>query len=405
MKFWFAAVVTLAAGSVFGLDWHRWRGPDLNGISKETGWSANWPKEGPKQLWRASVGMGFSSMSVSGGRVYTMGNQSNKDTVHCFDAATGKEIWKHTYAEDLDPRYYEGGTSGTPTVDGGTVYTLSRKGKLFALDAASGKVLWQKNIPDELQAAIPEWGFAGSPLVFEDLLILNVGTHGAAVEKASGNPVWSTGREASGYSTPVIFDSKGRKAVAIFGARALTARDAKNGKEIWTFPWKTSYDVNAADPIFHGDKVFISSGYRSGGALLKLKDEPSVVWKSQNMHNQLNSSVLIDGHLYGCSGQNGHAGDLRCVEFDTGQVKWTEPSAGLGALMAADGKLIVLSEKGELIIAEATPEKFRPLARAQVLGGKCWTTPVLANGRIYCRNGQGTLVCVDVAERAVAARN
>jgi outer membrane protein assembly factor BamB len=150
--------------------------------------------------------------------------------------------------------------------------------------------------------------------------------------------------------------------------------------------------------------MFVSSGYRTGGALLDVAaGRPSVVWKNQNMHNQLNACVLIKDHLYGTSGQSGHTGDLRCVDFNTGEVKWKEDTAGLGALMAAGGKLIVLGEKGELIIAEATPEKFKPLARAQVLGGKCWTTPVLSNGRIYCRNSQGALVCVDVSAKPLAA--
>lgn len=404
MKLLFVAIVSLLAHQGLALDWYRWRGPDLNGISKETGWTTAWPKEGPRQLWKANVGLGFSSMSVSEGRVYTMGNRNDQDTVYCFDAASGNEVWKHTYEEPLDPRYYEGGTSGTPTVDGHTVYTLSRKGNLFALEAATGKVQWSKNIAKEFGVAIPEWGFAGSPLVEGDLLILNAGTQGTALNKRTGARVWSTGKNRCGYSTPVPFDAKGRRAVVLFGGQHLAAIEVKTGKEIWTFPWKTSYDVNAADPIIAGDKMFVSSGYRTGGALLDLTGgRPSVVWKNQNMHNQLNACVLINGYLYGTSGQSGHAGDLRCVDFKTGDVKWKEASAGLGALMAADGKLIVLSEKGELIIAEATPEKFKPLARAQVLGGKCWTTPVLSHGRIYCRNSQGALVCVDVSGKMIAA--
>jgi outer membrane protein assembly factor BamB len=399
-----AAVIGLLTWECLGVDWYRWRGPDLNGISKETGWTTVWPKEGPKQLWRADAGLGFSSMSVSEGRLYTMGNKNNQDTVYCFDAATGTETWKHSYQEPLDAHYYDGGTSSTPTVDGDTAYTLSRKGNLLAFEAATGKVRWSKNIAKELGVAVPEWGFAGSPLVEGDLLILNAGTQGAALNKKTGVPVWKTGKNACGYSTPVPFDVNGRRAVVLFGAQHLAAIEMKCGKEIWTFPWRTSYDVNAADPIISGNKMFVSSGYRTGGAVLDIRGgRPSVVWKNQNMHNQLNACVLINGHLYGTSGQSGHAGDLRCVDFNTGDVKWKEPSAGLGALMAADGKLIVLSEKGELIVAEATPDKFKPLARAQVLGGKCWTTPVLSNGRIYCRNSHGALVCMDVSGKTVTA--
>ena len=172
---------------------------------------------------------------------------------------------------------------------------------------------------------------------------------------------------------------------------------------LWELPWKTEYDVNAADPIVTGDQMFPSSGYRKGGALLKLNGEPKTVWASQNMHNQLNSSVLIDEHLYGVSGQSGHGADLRCVEVATAKVLWTEKSAGFGALMAADGKLIVLSEKGELFLLRGEAREVRGAGESAVLGGKCWTAPVLSNGRIYCPKRQGNLVCLDVAEKQIAA--
>lgn len=394
-----ASVILCCAPSLKAapFDWYRWRGPDLNGISKETGWQFEWPAEGPKQLWKASVGTGFSSMAVSEGRVYTMGNQNGKESVWCLDAETGKEIWRHTYDAPLDPNLYEGGPNATPAVDGKVVYTLSRKGHLFSFEAVTGKILWNKNVATELSAKLPEWGLSGSPLVEGDLVVLNAGTHGSAFDKKNGRLVWSTGKEATGFATPVPLDMGGQRCVAIFGAKALAALDVKTGRELWRFPWKTSYDINAADPIIAGDLIFVSSGYGTGGGLIRLTGgKPTAVWQNKNMHNQLNSSVLIKGHLYGISGQSGHGGDLRCVELATGTLKWKEPSAGLGSLMAADGKLIVLGEKGELIIAEADPTAFKPISRAQVLGGRCWTAPVLSNGRIFCRNAQGTLVCLDV---------
>src|SRR5581483_9513255 len=172
-------------------DWFRWRGPDLNGISKETGWLAKWPDEGPKQLWKASVGTGFSSMSVSHGHLYTMGNDGkDTDTVFCFDAVTGADVWKYSYPCALDPKFYEGGTSSTPIVDGDRVYTLSRKGDLFCLNAANGHVVWSKNVHSDFGNEIPTWGFAGSPLVEGDLLILNVGTAGTALDKKTGKVIW-----------------------------------------------------------------------------------------------------------------------------------------------------------------------------------------------------------------------
>ena len=236
-----------------GVDWHRWRGPELDGISREKGWSITWPAEGPKRLWKASVGIGFSSVSVANGRAYTMGNAGDKDTVFCFDAATGATIWKHTYDCELDPRYYDGGPSTTPTVDGEKVYTLSRKGHAFCFDAASGKIAWQKNVNDELGLAIfkentPEWGYSGSPLVVGEKLILNVGTSGAAFDKTSGKLLWSTGKLLSGYSTHVPFNAGAEQYLAVFGAKGAHGVALKDGKLLWDFPFETSYDVNAADP-------------------------------------------------------------------------------------------------------------------------------------------------------------
>lgn len=394
--------------SASAIDWYRWRGPDLNGISREAGWSTNWPKEGPKQLWKASVGIGFSSMAVSGRRVFTIGNAEGTDTVFCFDAETGKELWKHSYACPLDAKYYEGGPGSTPTVDGEKVFTLSKRGHLFCLEAASGKVVWQKNLLEELGVKKPEWGFASSPLVERDLLILNLGEAGTAVDKQTGKVVWTSGKDIAGYATAIPLAHSAERTVAIFSGKALVGVRGNDGKELWRYPWVERWNINAADPIPMENQLFIST-FGRGCALLRLSTAatPTVVWENKNMGNHFNSCVLVDNHIYGIDGNTDQSEkDLRCLDAKSGTVKWQYKGLGLGSLMAADGKLIVLSERGELVIAEASPKSFRPIARAQVLGGKCWTPPVLANGRIYCRNAQGALVCVDVkgAQVTQAAR-
>ena len=378
-------------------DWPRWRGPDCNGISKETGWSASWPQEGPKQLWKTSVGTGFSSVAVSNGRLYTLGNKGGTETLYCLDAGSGKEQWKYSYPCPMDPNLYEGGPNATPAVDGNTVYSFSRKGHVFALDAGTGKVLWSKNVHDELGVKIPEWGFSGSPLVEGKLLIINAGPAGLGLDRAGGQVVWSSGKESAGYSSPVPLTHGVARGVLLFSTKALSAVNAQTGRLLWRHPWPTSYGVNAADPVLIGDKIFISSGYNQGCALLRMNDKGvSVIWQNKNLRNHFNSSVAIGDRIYGFD----ESPQLKCLELAAGNVGWTESGLGKGSLIGADGKLIVLGEKGELVIADASAAAFKPLARAQVLGGKCWTSPVLANGKIYCRNARGDLVCMDVSGKA-----
>jgi outer membrane protein assembly factor BamB len=395
-KTWLFSIfaVLFLATSTHAADWYRWRGPDLNGISRETGWLAKWPDNGPNQLWKASLGAGCSSISVSRGRAYTMGNiEGGFDVVYCLDAATGKLIWRHSYLCDLDPKNFEGGPAATPAVDGDRVYTFSRKGDLLCLDAAYGRIIWAKNVSQDLGCKSPDWGFAGSPLVEGGLVILNAGSAGTAFDKTTGNLAWSSGRGKPGYATPVSFDNGGQRPVAIFGLDALHVINPTNGKSLWNFPWKSPFDINAADPVISSNKLFLSSGYGHGCALIDDRGEPRVYWQNKNLQIRLNNAILWNGYIYSAD-QNG---ELKCVSWDTGEIKWTDKTFGEGSLIIADGKIIGLSERGELMVADPTPAGFKPISRVQVLGGKCRTLPVLANGRIYCRNAKGDLVCLDVA--------
>jgi outer membrane protein assembly factor BamB len=399
--FVFAAVTCslLSAAPLRAADWPRWRGPDANGISKETGWQSNWPDEGPKRLWKASVGTGFSSITVSQNRAYTMGNSDDADTVYCFDATTGATIWKHSYPSKLDPKYYEGGTSATPTVDGDRVYTMSKTSEMFCLDAAKGTVMWSRNIREATGAAVPTWGFAGSALVQGDRLILNIGKAGTALDKQTGKVLWTSGTNICGYATPVPFTSGKEQRVAIFSWQTLEVVRVADGKSIWSHPWKTLYDINASDPIIAGDQVFISSGCGHGDALLKITDDtPSVVWENKDLQTHFASCIAWQGCVYGVH-DGGEKSELRCLDWNTGALKWSNAEFGKGSITMADGKLIGLSDKGQLIVAEPSPKEFKVISRAQVLGGKCWTVPALANGKIYCRNAKGDVVCLDVSAK------
>ena len=389
----------LSLGTISAADWPRFRGPNLDGLSKETNWSSTALNGDPKILWRAKIGTGFSSFAVADGRVFTSGNTTNLETLFCFAADTGKELWKSSYPEPLDPHNYDGGPSATPTVEGDTVFQISRKGWLLAADAATGAIRWQTNAAVATGAGIPQWGFSGSPLVYGDLLVVNVGTHGSAFNRTDGTLVWTTGTNASGYTTPLPFELRGKKGLALFGAKELAAVEPLTGELQWSYPWKALYDINAADPVFHGSTMFITSGPGQGGALIDLSSgEPKQVWLNRNMDAQFAPPILINGHLYGISGASGKSAEngLACVELATGKLMWKEKSVKFGALSAAGDKLIIIGETGELVVAEANPNKFVAVARAQVLGGRCWTTPVLSRGLVYVRNSRGDVACVDV---------
>ena len=348
------------------------------------------------------MGLGFSSVVVSGGKAVTAGHANETDTVFCFDALTGKELWKHSYPADLGDKYYEGGTTGTATFEGERVFWLSRWGDLFCFDAATGKIVWNRQLQKEEEAQVPTWGFTGAPTVLGDVLILNIGEAGMAVEKNTGKTVWASAKKDAGYSTPLPLQRGGKWEVLIANSEAYLAVDPSNGKELWRMKWLTQYGVNAADPVPIGDRIFISSGYGKGAALFKpaAGGEPQVIWKSKVLRTQLNPPVLVGTYLYGVDGDTTDKAPLKCVEAETGTEKWKVPGFGSGAVSVADGKLIALSATGELIVAPASADGFKPTARAQVLGGKCWTVPVLANGLVYCRNSRGDIIAVDLRKKS-----
>jgi len=386
-------------------DWPNFRGPDHNGISSEKGWLVKWPADGPKKLWKASIGLGYASITVAQGRAYATGNAGDVATLYCFDAETGSNLWKFSCANQILNDYSKpkgmGGTSGSPSIDGDWIYLMSGNGCLFALETQSGAIIWSNNLVEELGLTKEHWGFTGSPLVQDNLLVLDVGGSGTAVDKVTGKVVWTSDKAISGYSTPVPWSFNGTSAFAVLSVDTARGVETKSGKLIWSFPFKTQNNLNITDVIISNNCLFVSAGYSHGGVMARLDGTNATpVWTNQTFANHINTSVLLDGYLYGVAGMVNSAGalaaTLQCIEFATGVQKWSFAGLGGGGLIVADHKVLMLSDTGELVVGDASPTPFAPISRARVLGEWCWTAPTLANGRIYCRNNQGDLVCLDV---------
>lgn len=393
----FLALIPLSAvGVTQADDWPTWRGVRRDGISTETNWTTNWGTEGPKIRWRRNIGTGFSSIVVSRGKAISLGNQDDTDSLFCLDVENGNTLWRYDYAAPLDDNNFDGGPTSTPTVDDNRVYILSRTGNLVCLDFESGKVNWTKNLPEEAGVEIPGWGFASSPVVVDSYLILNVGQSGMKLDKMTGEVVWQSEGE-SAYMTPLAIEVGGKNWLVIASGKFYQGIDRETGEQLWKQRWLTNFGCNAADPIFHEGKLFISSGYNRGSALLDLTSEsPQILWESKEYQNQWSSSILLNGFLYGVDGNDTGDRFFKCLDFSTGEVRWSIDGLGSASVIAAANKLIILSDQGELVVAEASPEKFEPIARGSILSGKCWTTPVLANGHLFARNAAGELVCVDL---------
>ncbi|MCW8133920.1 MAG: PQQ-like beta-propeller repeat protein, partial [Planctomycetota bacterium] len=270
-----------------------------------------------------------------------------------------------------------------------------RKGHIFCLDAAKGAVVWQADAK-QLGVRNPTWDLSGSPLLYGNLVIYNLNASGVALEKTTGKVAWKSAAGAPGYATPVPFDINGMKGVCIFGANQVCGINPADGKVGWSFPWQSSHNVAAVDPVFFGDKVFISTGYGVGCAGLQIAGgQAKKLWQNKEISAHISNGIGQNGVVYGIDGQTG-GNSLKCLEIATGAVKWTQNGVG-GTMIMVDGKLVILSTGGNLTVAEATPAGYKQLASAKVMGGTCWTQPTFVNGKLFARNKEGDLVCLNLS--------
>lgn len=379
-------------------EWHQWRGPKRDGISRETNLLTNWPSSGVPLLWKVPGGDGFSSLAVSEGRLYTMVDRDGAEWVICLDTETGMELWKVRSADSY--KEYQGGNGprSTPTIDQERVYTLGATGALFCLDKKSGKVEWQRNILQDFGAENLHWGTSTSPLVEGELLLVNVGAPGASVvafNKHNGEVVWKTLDDIAGYSSPIAITVDGVREIVFFGGKSIFGVSPQDGSLHWRHPWMTLSEMNIATPIFSDPYLFVASGRGTGSGVFRLgrngdSVKADVVWSDTIMQNHFNSCVLIEGHVYGFDNSI-----LKCVRLEDGETVWADRSVGKGALIAAQGHLFIVGERGMVGVAEASPEAYREVGRMQVLEYKSWTPPALSGGKLFIRD-QKNIACLDL---------
>lgn len=395
-------LLVVASGSVRADDWPRWLGPFGNGSSKETGLKLTWDEKGPKKLWEAEGGEGYSTIAVADGRAITLVQRGGKEIAVAFDAKTGSPLWQTPIAPGFKNSYGNGPRS-TPTIDGDLVFVQSVSGNLACLRAKDGGFVWDKNLLTTFGGKNISWGLSASPIVDGDLVFTIPGGKGAGVaafEKTTGKLAWKVGDDKAAYASPTIATVGGKKQVVFFTAPGLVGVDPSSGKELWRMGWKTEFDCNICTPIAIGEKLFVSSGESVGCAMLQLKADspPDVVWESRGkkgvMTNYWANAVVHNKHLYGLSGEFDKRIDLNCVDAETGKLVWSKAGTGKGALLLAQDHLIFTTKTGDLVVAKADPTSYQEVSRATVLGENR-TSPTLSNRRLYVRDLK-KIVCFDL---------
>ncbi len=384
-------------------DWPQWRGPNRDGISKETGLLKQWPAEGPPIAWKATgAGRGYSSMSIAGGRMYTMGLRGDREYVIAFDTSTGKEAWAVAHGGAYRDSRGDG-PRGTPTVDGDRLYALGGNGDLSCLDARTGRSIWAMNILQKFGGENISWGISESPLVIGDRVLVNAGGRNAsivALNKKDGTVLWKTQSDKAGYSSAMTVQVAGKTQVVFFTQERALGLDPNDGKLLWEYSRPSNNVANVATPVVRGNRIWISSDYGTGGGLVEIKADgkgvsASEVYFTKEMRNHHSSSVLVGDHLYGFS-----SGILTAMRFDTGEVAWRDRSVGKGSLVYADGNLYCLSENGVVALVEATPLSYREKGRFRIQQDSLptWAHPIIAGGRFYIRD-QDTIYAFDVRQK------
>jgi outer membrane protein assembly factor BamB len=393
-----ATAVTQAAN-----DWPQFLGPSRNGIYAGPALADNWGASGPKVVWRKQVGQGFAGPAVVGNRVILFHRVGNEEVLESLDAATGNSTWRYAYPTRYrDDFGFDEGPRAVPVVADGVIYTFGAEGQLHAVDLAKGTKIWSEDTMKRFGVPKGFFGAAGSPLVEGGRVIANVGGEKAGIvafEARTGKVLWTATDDDASYSSGIAATIGGRRLGVFLTRDSLVGLDPASGMVQFQRRWRAriAASVNAATPIVVGDQIFVSAQYGPGAGVLRVNGSQLVdLWTSDDaLSNHYATSVFYNGHLYGFHGRQEFGPSLRAVEFQTGTVKWSQEQFRAGSVLLAGDRLLITREGGELILAPASPQAFKPIARAQILQGVVRPYPALADGLLYVRN-ENTLLCLDL---------
>ena len=406
-------------------DWPDWRGVNRDGVWTETGIVEKFDSESLGAKWSVPVGSGYSGPTVSNGKVYLsdlIKQPSQTEGVLCFDEKTGKKIWEFRYPCEYSGVGYPAGPRASVVINNGKAYSLGTMGNLICLNAANGAVIWQKDLNREYEIRMPTWGISATPLITGDKIILQIsGSNNAcviALDKNSGKEIWRNLEDIAAYSAPIIIEKNGKRVVVVWTEDSLAGLNPESGEIYWRFPWKTGSGMSIATPILYNDHIFVSAFY-SGSLLVKLGNDytsAQKVWqrsgeserKTDALHCVMNTPVIIGDFIYGVDSY----GELRCLEFATGNRIWEDLTAVKKDRWANihfvqnGNKTWMFNEQGELIISELSPEGFKEISRAKIIEptkeqlprGVTWSHPAFANKHVFIRNDR-ELVCVDLSKK------
>jgi outer membrane protein assembly factor BamB len=384
-------------------DWPNWRGPNFEGKSAVKGIKTNW-QNGLVKEWELNYlcqdqsTASWSAPVIQGNRLIIPGRDEKNDLVFCINSDTGELIWLGSYEANAGTSHGPG-SRATPFIDSGRVYTFGRSGDLVCWQLEDGKLLWRKNTKDA-GGEEPDWGYSTTPLVFNNMVIVQGGGKALVIayDKITGDVLWKSGEGEAGYAAAIPMYIENEARLIIYHGKGLSCLTPTDGKVLWTAPWPTDYKVNATTPLIYNDVVFHSSGYKMGCEALKVSANGyTVIWKNKSIQAQHSDPLLIDGYIYGYSGESSrNAGEFKCLELSTGKEMWSTDLIGQGTTTFADGYLICMDIKGNVYLVRPDPSVFKKIGEIKSaiseVKNPVWTVPVIANGKLYLRYLQ-KLVC------------